>query len=432
MDLFPFQSVVGKHVLVVDGSRIYDVDELGFEELNADPDGAAARFGLTSARQYVDTTPPELPSLHALSLNVAQSCNLACGYCYADEGRFGSSARLMPEDTAYRAIDLLLDEAEDTGSAVLGFMGGEPLVNRSLVRNATERAAREAERRGIRLGFSITTNATLLTEADADFLDAHAFTVAVSLDGPKYVNDLQRPDRTGASSYERTRAGLARLLARRNLHVSVRATVTPGGGRLLPILEDLLSLGADEVGFAPVLVSPNPRMAFKDEDFIDLLSAMIECGEAAKGALLQRRSFPFSNFETGLLEIARGAHRPYSCGAAAGYGSVAADGKLSACHRAIGDPAFAIGDLDNGTDDAARTKFLREHHVLQQQPCSGCWARFLCGGGCHHEVHARGRPGCDYIRGWLSYLLSAYVEIGEKQPSYFADPDTFFLSSEAR
>jgi hypothetical protein len=41
-----------------------------------------------------------LPEPAAISLNIAQSCNLSCSYCYADEGRFGGKKRLMPEEVA--------------------------------------------------------------------------------------------------------------------------------------------------------------------------------------------------------------------------------------------------------------------------------------------------------------------------------------------
>jgi len=202
---------------------------------------------------------------------------------------------------------------------------------------------------------------------------------------------------------------------------------------LLPILNDLLALGAAEVGFAPVLVSPDPAHAFVKNDFVDFLVRMIECGEAAKHALLDHRPYPFSNFETGLQEISRGAHRPYPCSAGAGYGSVSADGDLYACHRAIGDPSFAIGDLVSGPDDRKRRDFLSSRHVMAQEPCNSCWARFLCGGGCHHEVLARGRPGCDFIRGWLRFLLASYAEISQRRPDYFVDPKAYFaLSSEVR
>ena len=305
-------------------------------------------------------------------------------------------------------------------------MGGEPLQNRDLVRSVTERAAREGARRGIRVSFSVTTNATLATDEDAAFFAEHGFTVAVSIDGPAAVNDRQRPDRLGRGSTAGARAGLERLLARKGSHVSIRATVTPGTGPLRPILEYLLALGAAEVGFAPVLVSPDSTLAFEAEDFDVFLGHMLECGEVAKQALLEHRPYPFSNFETGLHEIARGTHRPYSCSAAAGYGSVGADGRLFACHRAIGDAAFHIGDLGSGADDRRRQAFLRDRHVLAQEPCKSCWARFLCGGGCHHEVLARGRPGCDFIRGWLRFLLAAYAELSELRPQYFADPLRYF------
>ena len=42
---------------------------------------------------YIGAEPMEPPALRAISLNVAQTCNMGCGYCYADEGRFGGNAR---------------------------------------------------------------------------------------------------------------------------------------------------------------------------------------------------------------------------------------------------------------------------------------------------------------------------------------------------
>lgn len=430
--LLPFASKVGHHLFVVDGSRIYDIDATDYAMVDADPAAAIALLGDGPAdweRRYIDARTPALPPMHALSLNVAQSCNLACGYCYAGEGRFGGNARLMDDAVALDAVRLLLHEAQQTKSAVLGFMGGEPLLNRRLLRTVTDFAAGEAARRGIRLRFSLTTNATLLSEEDAAFLSAHRFTVAVSLDGPPDVNDAQRPDHRGRGSFERTRRGLDALLVAGGCHVSARATVTPRTGRLLPLLEALFDLGVDEAGFAPVLVSPNPAHAFAPADFGPFLQHMTECGVAARDAILARRRFPFSNFETGILEIARGSHRPYSCSAAAGYGSVDADGSVFGCHRGIGDEAFAIGSVKTGLDNVARSAFLEDRHVLRQEPCNSCWARFLCGGGCHHEVLARGRPGCNYIRGWLRFLLTSYVELSELAPTYIADPQAYFANS---
>jgi uncharacterized protein len=75
-----------------------------------------------------------------------------------------------------------------------------------------------------------------------------------------------------------------------------------------------------------------------------------------------------------------------------------------------------MGNVVDGLETAARKAFLRLRHVDLQQPCTSCWARYLCGGGCHAEVIAAGRSGCDYIRGWLEYCLRLYDRVLQERP----------------
>ena len=56
--------------------------------------------------------------------------------------------------------------------------------------------------------------------------------------------------------------------------------------------------------------------------------------------------YPFANMVNAMREIHRGTHRPYPCGAGAGYLGVSADGELAACHRFVGD--------EDGRDGLAR------------------------------------------------------------------------------
>ena len=127
-----------------------------------------------------------------------------------------------------------------------------------------------------------------------------------------------------------------------------------------------------------------------------------------------------SNLMTALGEIHRGTHRPYPCGAGAGYLGVAADGALAACHRFVGDEHGAMGHVSSGVDRARKGAWLKERHVHHQEPCRSCWARYLCGGGYHHEVLGRGRIACEFIRGWLHYCLQAYVRLSSARPEMFA------------
>jgi len=82
-----------------------------------------------------------------------------------------------------------------------------------------------------------------------------------------------------------------------------------------------------------------------------------------------------------------------------------------------------MGSLDDGMDAAARRAFLDARHVDTQEPCASCWARYLCGGGCHAEVAAAGRSGCDYIRGWLDHCLRTYLYVAARHPSLLARGD---------
>lgn len=415
-DVHLLETVSGCHLLVVDGSRLFDAPSAVFARVDrAITEGRAGEVlaGLGfSGQAWIDDRPLTDPPLHALSLAIAQKCNLGCAYCYAQQGEFGGAAKNMTEARANQAVDLLLDGASPGGRLNLAFLGGEPLVNRSVLQSVTRRAAERAARRGVTLSFSITTNGTLLTEGDADFFEEFGFAVTVSLDGPREVHDGQRPFKSGKGSFDRIMENLAPLLSRqRRMQVSARVTVTPANLTLRRTLDQFVEAGFHSVGFSPMLSAPGGAGEMRAEDLEVMLAEMIDCGREFERRALAGERYPFANMLNAIREIQRGTHRPYPCGAGAGYLGVSADGDLAACHRFVGDAEGAMGSLDTGIDARKRTIWLAERHVHTQEPCRDCWARYLCGGGCHHEVIRRGRPACDYIRGWLHYCLEAYLRL---------------------
>jgi len=413
-------------LFVANGSRLFEVGGDVIEQLDvaaqlgdAAVEGVLHGLGLISP-PLIDDTPLTSPTLHALSLAVAQKCNLGCTYCYASQGDFGGPAKNMTWQTARKAVELLINTAEPGARLNLAFLGGEPLANRWVLRAATEHAAELAAARSIHAGFSITTNGTLLTEDDADFFERHGFAVTISLDGLREDHDRRRPFKHGCGTFDRIIERVRPLLAQqRRMQVSVRATVTPGNLRLRESLDFFLSMGFHSVGFSPVLRSPTVRDELVAQDFTDLLEAMVECGIEFERQLVRGERYAFTNVVNALHEIHRGTHRPYPCGAGAGYLGVSADGGLAACHRFVGEEKGGMGNLVEGIDHQAQNRWLAERHVHTQSPCGDCWARYLCSGGCHHEVIARGRPACDYIRGWLHYCLQAYARISRLRPDWF-------------
>jgi len=409
-------GIGGGHVLIVDGSRLFDADTALFAELirTLPIDGAAGvldRIGLGRPPR-IDDIPLADPPLHALSLAIAQKCNLGCTYCYAQQGEFGGDAKNMPLETANASVDLLLARANPGDRFNLAFLGGEPLANRATLQSVTRRAAAMANDRGATINFSITTNGTLVREEDAGFFEEHRFAVTISLDGPATVHDALRPYKNGRGSFETVMSKVRPLLRQqRRMQVSARVTVTPRNLQLRDTLDHFLSEGFHSVGFSPLLRSPNGHDEMALDHLEMMLGEMIDCGREFERRTRRGERYAFANLTNALQEIERGTHRPYPCGAGAGYLGVSADGDLAACHRFVGDDDGLMGTVDGGVDRTRRNTWLAERHVHRQEPCRSCWARYLCGGGCHHEAIQRGRSACDYIRGWLHYCIEAYLRL---------------------
>ena len=421
-----FDTEYGLHMLIADGSQVYGIEPELQQEIEAAAqqntdtvDRLLQQYGLT-AKTFIDGQPLSQPPLKALSLAVAQKCNLGCTYCYAQEGSFGGFAKNMSWEVAKAAVERLLEEAQPEERVNLSFLGGEPLVNRQLIQATTQLAFDLSQKKGVKIGFSITTNATLLEPEDADFFERYGFAVTVSLDGVGEVHDRTRSFKSGKGSYERVIANIKPLLSQqRQMQVSARVTVTPKNLYLRETLEHFIGLGFHSIGFSPMLSSPTGREQMETEALEVMLAQMIDCGQEFERQTIAGNRYPFANITSAIQQIHRGTHRPYPCGAGAGYMGVSAEGNLSACHRFVDDEAGFMGSLKNGIDREKQDRWLAERQVDRQEPCNSCWARYFCSGGCHYEVIHRGRPACDYIRGWLHFCLETYVSLLEKSPDYF-------------
>lgn len=426
-----FHLVAGQAPLVflVERSALFEVDLEFAEALHTGDPQAVAQLATVREAGGAPGHSPEalrelgtLPAPRAISLTVAQACNLTCSYCYADEGRFGGAARRMPLAVAQRAVDELVRTAPPGAAVLVGFIGGEPLLNRAVVHDTVAYARRRAAERAVEVGFSITTNGTLVQAADLALFRANPFTVTVSVDGGEQTHDRHRHRRDGAGSWHSVMEQLRPLLEDPGrCRVSARATVTRDDLDIARRVRDLAVAGFREVGVSPARTGPDPRIVLAGADWAQYLAGLIAAAEAEIVRLRRdgtRGGWLFANLGTAMTEIHRGTVRPLPCGAAYGYLSVDVDGGYSTCHRTVGDPRFRVGG-PAGPSASARRRFLAPRLVDHQEPCRSCWARYLCGGGCHAEVVQAGRDNCDLIRGWLDYCLGRYPALRGEFPELF-------------
>jgi uncharacterized protein len=162
-----------------------------------EPDIRKIEHPETNAMKYYLTR-----KIQKLTLQVTQSCNLRCDYCfYSDiyETR-PHAVKRMTFETAKKAIDYVLRNSIDEKTLNFGFYGGEPLLEMDLIYKCISYIREKCGAREI--SFTITTNGTLLTCEVYERLVNNNVDIWVSLDGPKPVHDSARKYPDGRGSFD--------------------------------------------------------------------------------------------------------------------------------------------------------------------------------------------------------------------------------------
>ena len=138
----------------------------------------------------------------ALCLHIAHDCNLACRYCFAEEGEYHGRRALMSYEVGKKALDFLIANSGSREHLEVDFFGGEPLLNWDVVKRLVEYGRSQEEAHHKKFRFTLTTNGVLLNDEIMDFCNREMSNVVLSLDGRKDVNDKMRPFRNGSGSYD--------------------------------------------------------------------------------------------------------------------------------------------------------------------------------------------------------------------------------------
>ncbi|TWI32927.1 quinohemoprotein amine dehydrogenase maturation protein [Paracoccus sulfuroxidans] len=376
-------------------------------------------------RQIVKVT--EVP-LSTIILNVNTGCNLACTYCYKEDLAIPSKGEKMRFETAKASFELLLKQAVDRDRVNVVFFGGEPLSNVPLIRQVVEYAVPRAAELGKTVDFSLTTNATLLSEELVDWFNAHNFALTVSMDGPKALHDANRKTVGGKGTYDVVARNVRMLLARYTARpVGVRVTLTRGVTDVMAIHDHLkYDLGFHEVGFGPATSGPIAVFNLDTDALKNVFEDMKTLGRRYTEAACRGENIGFSNMHQLLTDIAQGTKKAIPCGAGLGMLAVDKEGDLHLCHRFVGSDQPTYGNVDTGIDVPKLAAFIEGAQDRSQFGCKTCRIRSICAGGCYHESYARqGDPFapvyhyCDLLRDWVDFGLESYVRIMQANPSFF-------------
>ncbi len=319
------------------------------------------------------------PVIRNLILSLTGTCNYACAYCYA---AYHPEER-MPLDTALKATDMA---GKNGKTFILQFTGGEPLLAFPVIQAVTE----HVEAKGYPAIVQLQTNASLMTEEIAEYLKHHKIAVGISLDGRPPVNDSLRKMKNGNSASEATIRGI-RLLAAKKIPIGLTCVVTDANVNALPgIVQMAYYLGnVRQIGF-DLLRCQGRGTALHPAKPEDVAKAMEQCYalaqqlEKATGIRIR-----FSQLEK-IRKIVFGRACSFAqCYAMHGEEAyVTSDGSIYACSSLVGNPAFLLGNVQDGMDPE-KTKQVGGFIAEAMHACKECPHLSVCGGGCFTRWQGR-------------------------------------------
>ena len=319
----------------------------------------------------------------ALCLHIAHDCNLACQYCFAEEGEYHGRRALMSFEVGKKALDFLIANSGNRRNLEVDFFGGEPLMNWQVVKDLVAYGREQEKLHDKKFRFTLTTNGVLLNDEVMEFCNRAMGNVVLSIDGRKEVHDKMRPFRKGAGSYDLIVPKFQQFAESRHQDkYYVRGTFTHYN---LDFSEDVLhlaDLGFKQISVEPVVAEPKEPYAIREEDLPKLFE---EYDKLAVEMIRRHKSGEDFNFFHFMIDLEGGpcvAKRLSGCGSGTEYLAVTPWGDFYPCHQFVGNEKFLLGNVDEGILNTDIRDEFKCCNVYAKEKCRKCFARFYCSGGC--------------------------------------------------
>ncbi|MEE1196222.1 MAG: thioether cross-link-forming SCIFF peptide maturase [Lachnospiraceae bacterium] len=319
----------------------------------------------------------------ALCLHIAHDCNLACRYCFAEEGEYHGRRAMMSYEVGKQALDFLIANSGNRRNLEVDFFGGEPLMNWQVVKDLVAYGREQEKIHDKNFRFTLTTNGVLLNDDIMEFANKEMANVVLSIDGRKEVHDFMRPFRKGAGSYDLIVPKFRKFAESRNQDkYYVRGTFTRHNLDFAKDVLHLADLGFKQISVEPVVAPPEADYSLREED-VPVICEQYDL--LAKEIIRRSKEGNGFNFFHFMIDLTGGPcvyKRLSGCGSGTEYLAVTPWGDLYPCHQFVGEEKFLMGNVFDGITRTDIQEEFKCCNVYAKKECKDCFARFYCSGGC--------------------------------------------------
>lgn len=365
------------------------------------------------------------PVVKALCLHIAHDCNLACKYCFAEEGEYHGKRGFMSEEIGKKALDFLIANSGNRRNLEVDFFGGEPLLNWEVVKKIVEYGRSIEQKYHKNFRFTFTTNGVLLNDEIIEYCNKEMSNVVLSLDGRQEVNDKMRPFRGGQGSYDKIVPKFQKFVETRgDKDYFVRGTFTHFNKDFSKDVLHYADLGFKKLSMEPVVAEDGEEYAITWEDIGEICEEYDRLTQEMIERAGTDKEFTFFHF---MIDLSGGpcvAKRLSGCGSGTEYLAVTPWGELYPCHQFVGHEEYQVGHVDTGITRQDLCEQFKHCHVYSKPECQKCFAKFYCSGGCaansnnfKGNIHDVYDIGCVLERKRVECALALNIAIADKEMS---------------
>ena len=362
-----------------------------------------------------------------LYLIITQGCNLGCKYCFLENPTGNWKNLTMNFNTAQVAVDKFVQyvRSENIKDATIMLFGGEPLINWKLIKQIVEYSHNkypdmfESTNLSDNISFRMVTNGTLIDEEKAVFMKKYNIVAAISLDGPKKINDINRVFKGGNQSVYDSVLKSIDILRKNNCDFGLSITLSPAViNDKEYIIQWLKKIDIKNIYFNPLHYSQKNK-DWKDhykkstQFMIDIFDELT-IDKIINGRITRQ----IDSFVKRMFYFA-------DCGAAGLHQFVVKpNGDVLVCQCDYDSEYNCLGNIKTDSFQQLLSNPKTERWVnaipLKKNKCLKCKGLFICGGSClTQNTNMFGRSCqvdqtyCIYIKMILEWLLKRwYIEKG--------------------
>ncbi|WP_310830737.1 radical SAM protein [Paenibacillus pedocola] len=381
-----------------------------------------------------------------LILESTSSCNLRCKYCiYSDHYQYtkGYENAQLTFEVGKKAIDFyfenfkIIQYRNPNRKPVIGFYGGEPLINIKTIMEIVDYTKRTYTQYGEVL-FNVTTNGVLFDKDVQKFLVDNGFSIIVSLDGNKENHDRNRVKLNGKGSFDEVIANIREF--KRNYKDYSKFGISACYDLKSNLFdyeqfldeEDLFMVKLARV--EAVNSTYYQQFSHCDLNEFDEMMAGLQTKfyKLASENKIKKDSFLYALIGINYSELAfhsvinerRTECLPFTSTCVPGEKIyVTADGKIHMCEK-INEKHW-IGNVDDGLDYGKITSIVNEYNKNICDHCEDCnFTRFcsMCFVQCATDKgFVKSASLCSNIERSVRERLTSFLNILEERPDIFED-----------